>query len=204
VNTGGKADICKEDPQMPASLFGARVDMPTICSLGGPIMCKFTAAQHLEGYDCSADAGAIPWVPPYLIRKVRTVGCGNETVSWGGEKGGPTETFSLATGERVGASLSWDYDFGPCNTSHYVAGQSPRDCPATDETVCVARALAGDAGTSEECSESHRSHLLDLKARPECECSGDPGVSACAGLESCECWCSLFVRAARACAGIWW
>jgi hypothetical protein len=190
---------------MSASLsFGVRVDMPTVCSVGGPNMCKFTAAQHLEGYDCSADAGAIPWVPPYLIRKVHTVGCGNETVSWGGGKGERSETFSLATGERVGASRSLDAYFGPCNTSLYVAGQNPRDCPDADETVCVARALTGDAGANEECTESQGSHLLELKARPECECSGDPGVGTCLGLESCECWCSLFVRAARACAGISW
>jgi hypothetical protein len=184
--------------------LSARVDLPTICGLREPFMCKFSAAQLLEGYDCSPDAGAAPGGPEYYKFLFHDVGCGNETVGWNGGYGGPSETFSLGTGQLVGATLSSDTNFGPCNTFSYRAGQTLLECPGAVKSVCVPSSSGADAGGEAACTDGDIKLLLDLPSRPECDCSRPSGIDPCFGAGSCECWCSLFVPAARACAGTRW
>jgi hypothetical protein len=207
--TGGAPSGCNYDISQPAEPdpspipLGARVDLPVVCELGSRYMCRFSAAQLLEGYECSPDAG-VPEPFPFFPAKFHIVGCGNETVGWNGGYGGPSETFSLSTGERVGGTFSKDTNFGPCNTFQYIAGRTHLDCPDAVRSLCVPSSTLRDAGGEAACTDAEMARLRSLPSRPECDCSRDPGIDPCFGPGSCDCWCFKFVPAARACAGTSW
>ncbi len=181
----------------------ARVEMATVCSLDSALDCTKTAAGLLAGYVCGPEDGPPPAIPGAVHPTTfRDVGCGVETVWTQGGYGGPTYTFSLATGDLIGAGLSSDVNFGPCNTFSYFAGTAV-ECKDARRYICVAPGdLAPDAGSFQTCTQSQAIALLNLPERPECDCSVDPGIDPCFGPGSCGCWCQRIVTLKEICPGV--
>lgn len=113
----------------------ADVDLATVCSLG-KIDCTAPLEQLLSGYVCTP--GTVPFPSGGFIQLSRKVGCGRETIGWNGGYGGPSYTFEQATGKLIGATVSSDASFGPCNVFRYVAPPPETDgCSSEEEYVCT-------------------------------------------------------------------
>lgn len=209
IGAGGQSSVdaaapaCDYDgaPSHDGLFDWARVDMNFIC--GREAGCPKAARERLTGYVCGPADSPPPAVPTlYGFYTHRSVGCGFETISWNGGYGGWTYTFSIATGELVGAKVTSDTNSGPCHTFGLVAGVTA-DCKDARQYACAdIKDLTGDAGAFDECTPEREQTLRALPERPDCDCTIPPGVDPCFARDSCGCWCTQLEQLKEKCPGV--